>query len=638
MDAFDVLANLPLFRGLDRVNLAKLVPELELARCQAGEVLFHKGDTGDSLYIILSGEAIVSLPLPDGGEVEIARLGLGECFGEMALLAGEPRSASVRANQELEMFRLSRDRFDALLTRHHALAIYFSGLLARRLIQTNRKFLPDAGPDPGQELDNTATTPMVDAGEAAEQPRRPLSGLQRWILALGAVVVFLSGYGLHQAGLRDQHVVLVELLLIATVIWMANILPFHLVAMALPLAAVIFKAAEPAKAFAGFASPSWFLALGIFALIAAISRTGLLYRLTLLFLSRFPPGYAGQQIALVLSGLILTPVIPSPVGRSALAGPLALNLAEIQRFGRRTTESAGLGLACLLGFGHLGFLFLNGQPSNFLVLGLMPATAAEAVHWGSWLLAALPAGLVFTGLSLGLLLVFYPAKNEARLDPHLIEVQLQVLGEPKAKEVRSLAVGLLMLAGFATEGFHGIGAAWIALIGFAALMLLRVLDESDIRQEIDWPYLIAFGALIGFGQAVQASGLTDRAAGAVLPLLGGMLNHPAVFLVTSGALMFMILFAVPFVPAIVIGFLTLTPLASAAGIHPMVLGIVLLMSATSWFLPYQSDVLLSLLYGSEGRLFQPGQALPASFGHVVITLIAIALSVPWWIWMGLIQS
>jgi CRP-like cAMP-binding protein len=92
------LLDIPLFSGLERIHLAKLIPELERASFPAGETLFRQGDPGTCLYIIIDGEADVFLEDGETGTRSVAVLGRRECFGEMALLTGQPRSGErVRA-------------------------------------------------------------------------------------------------------------------------------------------------------------------------------------------------------------------------------------------------------------------------------------------------------------------------------------------------------------------------------------------------------------------------------------------------------------------------------------------------------------------------------------------------------------
>jgi CRP-like cAMP-binding protein len=84
-------------------------------RFRRGEVIFHLGDPGDALFVIVSGEVKISLPSETGDEAILATLGPGAVFGELALLDGAPRSASATAISAAETVVLPRDRFRELI-------------------------------------------------------------------------------------------------------------------------------------------------------------------------------------------------------------------------------------------------------------------------------------------------------------------------------------------------------------------------------------------------------------------------------------------------------------------------------------------------------------------------------------------
>ncbi|NJN36224.1 MAG: cyclic nucleotide-binding domain-containing protein [Nitrospiraceae bacterium] len=88
-----------LFReqGLSGAELSTLARFSAAKRYPAGTVLFHEGDSGDEMYIILEGQVMISKFIPGGGEEAVAILGRGEFFGEMSLLDGQPRSADAKA-------------------------------------------------------------------------------------------------------------------------------------------------------------------------------------------------------------------------------------------------------------------------------------------------------------------------------------------------------------------------------------------------------------------------------------------------------------------------------------------------------------------------------------------------------------
>ncbi|WP_096291109.1 MFS transporter [Mycobacterium ahvazicum] len=105
----DLLENLPLFAGLDADALADLRHSAEEIELTAGSYLFHEGDTADSLYVVRNGRVQA---LQQG--VAIRELGRGDVIGELGLLTGTPRSASIRAVRDSTLVRLTKAQFDKI--------------------------------------------------------------------------------------------------------------------------------------------------------------------------------------------------------------------------------------------------------------------------------------------------------------------------------------------------------------------------------------------------------------------------------------------------------------------------------------------------------------------------------------------
>jgi small-conductance mechanosensitive channel/CRP-like cAMP-binding protein len=116
--AEDVLAGVPIFVPLSPAELASLAVECERLDFGRGERVVHQGEPGDAMYVVLKGSAVVTLAAaddPGGAEREVARLARGEFFGEMALLTGEPRSASVTAAEDLAVLVIHKDALQTTL-------------------------------------------------------------------------------------------------------------------------------------------------------------------------------------------------------------------------------------------------------------------------------------------------------------------------------------------------------------------------------------------------------------------------------------------------------------------------------------------------------------------------------------------
>jgi len=109
------LARIPFFAGLDDDALERVAAGTRTRRFRRGEVIFHAGDPGDALFVLVSGEVKISLPSETGDEAIIATLQAGDVFGELALLDGAARSATASALSATEAVVLPRDRFRDLI-------------------------------------------------------------------------------------------------------------------------------------------------------------------------------------------------------------------------------------------------------------------------------------------------------------------------------------------------------------------------------------------------------------------------------------------------------------------------------------------------------------------------------------------
>ena len=111
----DALSAVPLFGGLDEDGLEGLIRGMRVRKFRRGETVFHVGDPGDALFIVMSGSIKITLPADSGDEAILATLRPGDFFGELALLDGAPRSATAIAIEPTETYILPRERFRDLI-------------------------------------------------------------------------------------------------------------------------------------------------------------------------------------------------------------------------------------------------------------------------------------------------------------------------------------------------------------------------------------------------------------------------------------------------------------------------------------------------------------------------------------------
>lgn len=106
----------PLFEVLEKDEREALVREMELETHEEGSVIISEGDPGTSMYVITSGEVKVYTRGTGGtGSLYLAKLGEGDFFGEVSVLTGKPRTATITASKPTELLRLDKEKLDNAL-------------------------------------------------------------------------------------------------------------------------------------------------------------------------------------------------------------------------------------------------------------------------------------------------------------------------------------------------------------------------------------------------------------------------------------------------------------------------------------------------------------------------------------------
>ena len=107
-----IAQKVPIFAGMNQPTLLAMLATGEHFTVGTGEAVFREGDMGNSFYVLIAGDVVVE-KLRDGKPVELKRLGPGECFGEMALVGNDVRSATVRALGHVVAMRFYRELIDS---------------------------------------------------------------------------------------------------------------------------------------------------------------------------------------------------------------------------------------------------------------------------------------------------------------------------------------------------------------------------------------------------------------------------------------------------------------------------------------------------------------------------------------------
>jgi hypothetical protein len=154
---------------------------------------------------------------------------------------------------------------------------------------------------------------------------------------------------------------------------------------------------------------------------------------------------------------------------------------------------------------------------------------------------------------------------------------------------------------------------------------------------LNWDFIVGYGIVLSLSNLTVSLGLSERAAAAIGAMVGQGGLDPTLVVLGLAVLHILVRFLLPMDQALLILSLAFIPTAPVFAMDPWVVIITLLATSTPWFFPAQLPGYQVALEASEGRLFSHAQARLACVGYVGVTLLALALCVPYWRLLGLVR-
>lgn len=879
----ETIRSIPIFSGLSREDVAKILGKMEETVLPAGATIFSQGDQGDAFYLIQSGAVQVLLESGADKSEVVAILGPRDWFGEMALLSGEPRSATIRAVKEISLWRLRREDWDELIDKHPTWLLQFCATLSKRLSYVDRQYstgreafnslaeefynlrspaeqaffrevsllgpvdknllgqlFPKDAPihlmaefgdsqfplirrlDDGkyelhsffrdflheklldvdgleakqrlharfaeryealgelqeaihhtlQMQDWATATRLLTAGSEALLAKVPLfvknvletlpqeqfladprlvmlrgsalmqlgdmagayrayrevvvqkaagalaadtiagyrrmaesfaqrldyaqaisqlrsalnlitqensasdgfqenaqkisrttgalpdgnigaglaagprpwtrfvgsSSARKWLgTLLGLAFGGYLWFGQPDIGLDVPAVKLLGLISLTLIFWVFRVLPDYGVALVFAMVIILTKLESAETVMGGFASTTWFMTLGVLGLGAAITGSGLFYRLSLHLVRMFPLSYYWQIFATGIMGVIVMALIPQQTARTVITSQMLVNLSESLGYKTPSKASTGLFVASFLGLGQLGFLFLTGSTTSLIAWGLLPSDVRQQFTWGYWFIAALPPTLAVIAVILLCTIFLYRPESQPKISYTMVQTQLNILGPLSYKEWISLGVLLFTVTGWLTASFHGIDGAWIAIIAFATLVNTGIVDWNMLRKGIDWELLIHMGVTLSIPTLLKQAKIDQWLVDVISPLILPFMDSPVWFFLVIALLTYALKLIFTSFLAVVTLCVALLPLAIDVGMSPWIIAMIILIASEVWFFPYQVDWHMLAYSTTDGKGFSYPLMCRINIFYAIAYIIALIAAIPYWRYLGLMN-
>ncbi len=598
----------PLFSALSGHQLARLVGVVQSIELAAGEMLCKAGEPARFLYLIDAGELTLST-----ASGRVMALNERRC-GEEAASDSPNYLCNVRAVTAVRALRVGRE---ALLE----LSASVGGLRSQALLGL-------MGHVGGEPFTGTSAPPA--------KPPRPLSRLEvfGWCATV-ALPPLIYGLG-SLTGLSVEASLFLAILSATVLMWVFTLVDEFVAPLVAIAAALIVGLVPYEVALAGFGSRTLTTLLGVYALAAVMSASGLSYRFMLWLLLRLPDTPFWHQMALLMSGYILSPIMPSSNARLSLVLPFYRDMVEGLNLPAKGRAATALMAAAFSGSVLLSPMFLTSKSANLSVFGMLPMQLQEQFQGLFWFVAAAVAAATVTLMHLVVSRLCFGRGVATGLPKTRLARQLVLLGPISGSEKTALAGFLFFLIGASTTDFHQVSPAWIAAFLLAGLLLTGLFSKKDFQQKIDWPMIFFLLSLDGLSRAITYLGL-DRALGQSLgntfDFVGGemMLFIPLVLVVTV-----LLRLVLPVTAGMVVATVILLPIGQAQFINPWVVVFLTAMFSDIWFKPYQNSSYMQVVGGGFGRYYLQSDFL--RYNHLMngARVVAAYLSIPFWQMLGLV--
>lgn len=460
--------------------------------------------------------------------------------------------------------------------------------------------------------------------------------IAKWLVFLGIVLTLFLFRTMMT--LDEPTAIFISLAVVVFSLWGLDLMPPYVPAILVVTVLLTTDIAKPNVVLSGFTSEPFFIALTVYALGCVITASGFLYRILLIVLKYMPQSQRWSKSCLFMIGLILNLTIPSSTKRQQA---MQSSLQDMLNFTQQSTETAAantLAITSFMGSTLFNSVFLSGSLLNFIMLGFLSQQDQLRFQWSGWLqTASIVGGILFAVHFIIIIVGRQKANQDIIIDRSRIDHQHRVLGSMSLKEWGAVTALFVFIMGTLTADVHRLPPTMMGLFILLFLTALNIVDKDMFHKHIDWPSLFFLAVVIGFYNTMVHLNINMLMVHHLNSVGEFIKNNFMIFIVILAfTLMFMRLI-MPFAPTALLAAWILIPLAQEHEMSPWIMCFLALLFARIGFFAYQFPWLSALkkMYTRHYDIFEK-KFLIYNAVLAIIKIIAVVVSVPYWIKLGLI--
>ena len=393
------------------------------------------------------------------------------------------------------------------------------------------------------------------------------------------------------------------------------------------------------QAFESFTGTTVWLLVGALGIGTAVTKSGLLTRVALCTMKLCSPTFSGQVFAMLASGVVLSPFIPSTTAKVAVAGALATDVGERLGLEDRSWGMSGIWCAMYTSYSLMSPILMSASYFSYVILNLMPEHIRGDLTLVRWSVAMLPWGVVTFLGAFAAISILYKPKHKIEISREDINEMLHDLGPVTRDEKITIAVVGVCMVCWVFERQLDIPSVVPALMGMGLLMSFGVINKVDYNTHISWSLIAFVGCAINMTHAISVVGIDKWIGDNFASSLAGVISNPYLFLTAvAGAMVATRFIIIDPLTCFTLYIVVLSPFCEAGGISPWILAMCTYIFCQPWFARYQNVNYLAgfASAGGDDKL-DFTKSVRYCFAYNLVALTGVLISVPYWKLLGFIK-